>query len=308
MKNPRASASCAGWRAFTLIELLGVIASSALLGALLLPALASAKAKALQMRCGSNQRQLMLGLNLFPTDNGETYPAAGWQYPAGSAPVYQISWDSWINNYIGGHTAQVDLQQGYLLNGDLPTVLFCPADKFPKVQWMGGTAPYFAQRTYAMNAAGPVWGSQYQVDDQNRKYPLPKIQNGVGIYWVDSINSPDWAARGYKTSVVKDPSGTIMLAENTHGQQCAGNIWTCVCLGPYFSGNNDLYQIDSNGAPQDPNAATSVNQGALLYKAHRNRFNYAFTDGHVETLKWEQTIGTGTKTAPNGMWTMTPGD
>jgi prepilin-type processing-associated H-X9-DG protein len=51
-----------------------------------------------------------------------------------------------------------------------------------------------------------------------------------------------------------------------------------------------------------------VDQGALLYAAHKKRFNYVFNDGHVEGLKIEQTIGTGTLTVPKGMWTVAAGD
>jgi prepilin-type processing-associated H-X9-DG protein len=53
---------------------------------------------------------------------------------------------------------------------------------------------------------------------------------------------------------------------------------------------------------------SGYSEGLLLYKAHRNRFNYVFHDNHVETLKIEQTIGSGTLTAPKGMWTIVPGD
>jgi prepilin-type processing-associated H-X9-DG protein len=70
-----------------------------------------------------------------------------------------------------------------------------------------------------------------------------------------------------------------------------------------------LYQIDTTTNPnQDPSSGTSVNQGALLYQAQQNSFNYAFHDGHVQALRVEQTIGTGTLTAPKGMWTVAPGD
>jgi prepilin-type processing-associated H-X9-DG protein len=72
-------------------------------------------------------------------------------------------------------------------------------------------------------------------------------------------------------------------------------------------GSGRLRQKD-NSHLEDPNIGTSVNQGNLLYKAHRGRFDYVFNDGHVESLKMEQTIGTGTLTVPKGMWTMKMGD
>jgi prepilin-type N-terminal cleavage/methylation domain-containing protein/prepilin-type processing-associated H-X9-DG protein len=319
-------------RGFTLIELLVVIAIIAILAAILLPALAAAKTRALKMQCMSQLKQLDLGINEFTGDHEDSFPPAGW---AASA---QLSWDSWIYSYIGGGSG-VDpnsMDLGVYMDdpADAPVsgvagglkILACPADRFPKVDWMEASPGLlqFTPRTYAMNSAGKTYGTDIQIDPSKS---LPNLyqpavnRHGVGIYWQASAGSaPDWNAKGYPVSVVRDPSGTILLCENASSQGCEGNIWPCCSCGPQTSdgapgGWGNLYQTDL-AAPTDATKLSSggYSEGLLLYAAHRNRFNYAFHDGHVETLRMEDTLGSASGPPavkiqnPRGMWTVIPGD
>ena len=278
---------------FTLIELLVVIAIIAILAAMLLPALAAAKARAQRLKCTSQMKQLGLAFTLFANDKNDMYPPSA--YATGDYQ-YQLSWDDYLHRYIGGTAPDADLivgiSGGIADRNSIPKILKCPADKIEiTISW----AVFGQRRSYAMAYADTISGGA----------PLPPPTRGVGVYYNARNFSgalPDWDAKGYKTSVVGDPAGTILLVEQAEGGNICGNDYPSFCAAPVgtpTAQDQSPYQIVTGGRKD---------WGSTAYGLHSKRFNYLFHDGHVSLHKITDTVGSGTTTAPKGMWTMIPGD
>ena len=136
-QNPRGARS----GAFTLIELLVVIAIIAILAALLLPALARAKAAGQAAACMNNYKQLQLCWHMYADDNNDRMVP---NHASGSAYARKAVWAdgySWLqgNAYMDVNTTNI--QSGPLFFYNKSAGIYkCPADKSIVQDGLDGTS------------------------------------------------------------------------------------------------------------------------------------------------------------------------
>jgi len=161
----------AKFRAFTLIELLTVIAIIGILAAIIIPTVGKVKESAKTSQCISNLRQVALALQLCANDNRGYLPPAN----AASTDTY------WFTAGISGSTLNWSLNPRFTsmlpakkdATGSRNSVITCPSNNYDEVSGNSVTVSH----TYAMGSGAMGLNSFNNDSNQSISRALSSISN-----------------------------------------------------------------------------------------------------------------------------------
>jgi prepilin-type N-terminal cleavage/methylation domain-containing protein len=196
--------------AFTLIELLVVIAIIAILAALLLPALARAKAKAMRISCTNDMKQWGLAQYMYAGDHSDTLPLDGMgmkgtygpdaDYPAGG---YLSGTPDDVNAWFNTTAAYIGDKNTYQAYYHAPTG--DPRKKFP---FPGYTSVLGASKIWLCPSA-TMSDSDYTSLQGGGEYGFFSFAYNIDLKTREyGGNYPTWMP---KLSVLPKPSSTVCM-------------------------------------------------------------------------------------------------
>ena len=247
--------------AFTLVELLIVITIIAILAALLLPALGSAKRMGDSLSCKNNLRQISMALGIYLDDNNGAYPVAlctrssGLGWPAG-AQGYNgtgaFPWHFYLYSYLGAKIPPGGAKCAPGSTNKIPSVLICPRD----TQW-GANLDDISYGVVAYGGGAQITGSQVNPFDASGPTYQMVMRGGLTkVYQVDS-------------------NGTMMVGHGLFGDTRPTGCDT-LPAGPYL-----LPSECSNTHYGDATFFSSANSGTVL--RHGLILQYISVDLSVRT-------------------------
>lgn len=174
-------------RAFTLMELLVVLAVIGVLVALLLPVLSRARAGAQRTVCLNHLRQLNLAVRLYADETGDASPAAGEQT---NSPAVFSAYKQLMKNYLGSPGRGATRDRWFA----------CPADTF------------YYDYAFTAQPRGYVPESLYaQSNNDYSSYAFNAGNLNHITFYGTKLTEPGIAGR--KLSSTRHPARTVLLAE-----------------------------------------------------------------------------------------------